>query len=185
MPTIDELIELFDPRDAYQFTQLIERKRAETTDYDVPFCPMRAFDGREVELNVVLGYGAGLAPFKADNASTPIAPAHGDVQRQFIELVLISEKDVLKATDLIDLESRDPRIRLRAGRDLIAKTVNLRIRNTNRCKWMAWYTAVYGQLPITYPDGATLTVDWDFAGANMNAKVISATHLPVASVAWN
>jgi len=185
MPDIDELIELLDPADAYQLTHLIERRRAETTDYAVPFCPMFSFDDREVELFVRIGFGSGLAPFKADNASTPVAPASGDAQRQLIELVTISEKDVLKATDLISLESRDPRVRIRAVRDVVGKTLNLRIRNTNRTRWMAWYTAIYGQLPITYPNGATITVDWDFAGADMNAKVITSTHLPTADTAWN
>lgn len=185
MPDIDELIELFDPADAYQLTRLIDKRRPESTDYNVPFCPMRGFDGREVELNVRIGYGAGLAPFKADNANTPIAPASQDHQRQFIELVTISEKDILKATDMIHLASRDPRIRLSAVRDLIGKTQNLRVRNTNRSRWMAWYTAIYGELPIVYPSGATITIDWDFAGSNMNQKTISGSHLPVASTDWD
>lgn len=165
-----------DIKDSYVLTRVLNEKQAETDIYDVPFAPMYPFNGRKVRLAVKMHEGAGLAPFKADNAGTPVVPAVGQIQEVYIELALIAEKDTLESSTLIELESMDDRIARLAAEDVLEKAMRLQQRNVNRTRWMA-YSAVKDSLSITYGD-VSLSVDFDLNGDGQNASRFSSSHLP-------
>lgn len=179
----EEYIHPVDVKKAYVLKRILDRKVVETDYYDVPFMPLRPFIGRKVLLTVMEANGAGLAAFKADNSNTPIIEGGGVVQEMYIELVTISEKDVFNATDLIALESPDDYVARVAARTLIDKAKNLKLRNINRSRWMAWQ-AVKDQLTITYPNATSINVDWDFDGSSTNSY-FTGSHLPTAAVNWD
>jgi hypothetical protein len=181
--TPDEYIHPIDVRKSHVLTKILERKLPETNVYDVSFMPIHPFSGRKVKLQVRIGRGSGLAPFKADNASTPILEFEGDLQELYMELVTIAEEVVLNASDLLALDSPDESVARLASRDILDKGSTLRLRNVNRTRWMAWQ-ASQGTLPIVYPNGTVITIDWDFAGKKQN-NFFSATHLQTAAVNWN
>jgi len=172
----DEYLHPSDIRKSHILTRVIQKKKPESEVYDVAFAPLRAFNGRKVKLSVRTSYGAGLAGFKADNANTPVITGAGDLQEQYIELVTIAEKEVLNATDLIALNSPDLGVSEGAARTIVEKALELRIRNVNRTRWMAWQAAK-DALSITYPDGTSIAIDWDLDGSGMNDD-FSGSHLP-------
>jgi hypothetical protein len=179
----DEYLHPIDIRDAHKLTRILTRKVPETRHYDVSFMPFYGFEGRKVKLHVRDVAGAGLASFKADNSNTPVVETSGNLQELFIELVTISEKEVLNESDLIALESADDRIARGAARDILKKGGDLRLRNVNRTRWMAWQ-AVKDELTIVYPDGASINIDWDLDGDSWNSW-FSGSHLPQAGVDWD
>ncbi len=179
----DAYLHPVDIRKSHVLTRIVERKVPETDVYDVPFMPIKPFQGRKVKVRVRIGRGAGLAAFKADNASTPVVELEGDIQEIYMELVTIAEKSVVNATDMIHLKSVDEEVAREAARNIVDLASNLRLRNVNRTRWMAWQTAG-GTLPITYPNGTVITIDWDFAGAGQNS-FFTGSHLPTAAVDWN
>lgn len=168
-----------DIKDSYILTRVLNEKQAETDVYDVPFAPLYPFNGRKVKLVVKMHEGAGLAPFKADNAGTPVVPASGRLQELYIDLALIAEKDTLEASTLIDLESMDDRVARLAAEDVLEKAMRLQQRNVNRTRWMA-YSAVKDSLTIAYGD-VSLSVDFDLNGDGMNSDRFSSSHLPTQS----
>ncbi|HNT78501.1 MAG TPA: major capsid protein [Anaerolineae bacterium] len=181
--TVEEYLHPSDVRKLHVLTRIIDRKLPETELYDVPFMPIRAFNGRKVKLAIKEVAGAGLAAFKADNANTPLISGQGDLQEQYIELLTIAEKAVLNAADLVNLGSPDNAVSAMAARTVVDLGVTLRRRNINRTRWMAWQAAK-DALTITYPGGATISVSNDFAGAAQNS-FFSGSHLPVVPQAWN
>jgi hypothetical protein len=177
-----------DIKDSYILTRVLNEKQAETDQYDVPFCPLYPFNGRKVKLAVKMHEGSGLAPFKADNAGTPVVPATGQIQEVYIDLALIAEKDTMEASTLIDLESMDDRIARLAAEDVLEKAMRLQQRNVNRTRWMA-YSAVKDELSITYGD-VSLSIDFDLEGAGQNSNRFSSSHLPtyasgLSGTQWN
>jgi len=184
----EEYLHPRDIREAHVLTRVIEKKKAESELYDVPFAPLRPFTGRKVKLQVRTAYGAGLAPFKADNALTPMLTLSGDLQEQFVELVTIAEKETLNATDLIALNSPDAQVAEGAMRTIVQKAQSLRLRNINRTRWMAWM-AVRDELTIAYHGNVSIAIDWDLNGDEMNDD-FSSSHLPTyasggAGTAWS
>jgi hypothetical protein len=168
-----------DIKDSHVLTRVLNEKLPESKVYDVPFCPLYPFNGRKVRLAIKMHEGAGLAPFKADNGSTPVVPASGQIQEVYIELALIAEKEVLDASTLIDLESPDDRIGKMAAETVLEKAMRLQQRNVNRTRWMAWQ-AIKDSLTISY-DGVTIAVDYDLDGDGLNSNRFSASHLPTYS----
>jgi len=172
-----------DVRDSAKLTRIIDRKVPEVDHYDVPFMPLNGTNKRKVKVRVRIGRGAGLAAFKADNASTPIVELEGDIQEIFMELVVIAEKAVLNQSDIVHLRSVDEGVAMEAAGNIIDKGALLRLRNVNRTRWMAWQAAM-GSCSITYPNGTSLTLDFDFAGEVQNT-FFSSTHVVTASTLWN
>lgn len=186
MPTnnvVEEYLHPIDVRDAHVLTRVVDRKVPETDHYNVPFVPMRNFRGRKVKLRVKEANGAGLAGLKADNANTPIVSGGGVLQEIYLDLVTISEKDVLNATDILALDSPDMNVAREAARTVVDKTANLRLRNINRTLWMAW-EAVKDNLSLVYPNGSVIQVDWDLDGDSWN-DWFSGSHLPEAEADWD
>lgn len=183
MGTIDAYLSPVDIKNAHLLTRSVERMVDEGTLYNVPFAPLTPTRSRRIKLRIRHVDGAGLASFRADNADTPIVSSAGDLTELFMELFLISEKDVLKESDLINLQSSDEMVARSAAEDLLNKAVFLRKRNINRSRWMAWQAA-FDNLTITYPDGATIAIDYDLAGAAYNTW-FSSTHKPTTSIAWS
>jgi len=172
-----------DVRDSAILTRIVDRKVPETDTYDIPFMPLNTTRKRKVKVRVRIGRGAGLAAFKADNASTPIVELEGDIQEIFLELAVIAEKSVINQSDLIYLASVDEGIANEAAGNIVEKAGMLRLRNTNRTRWMGWQAA-FGGVSITYPNGTTITVDYDFAGEVYNT-FFSETHVKTADTLWN
>lgn len=183
MATIDAYLSPVDIKDAHLLTRAVERMIVEETLYNVPFAPLTPTRARKIKLRVRHVDGAGLASFRADNADTPIVSTSGDLTELFMELFLISEKDVLKESDLVQLRSADELVARSAAEDLLKKATNLRRRNINRTRWMAWQAA-FDNLTITYPDGATIAIDYDLGGDSYNDWFTS-THKPTTSTAWS
>lgn len=183
MATIDYYLSPVDIKDAHVLTRVVERRIDESEIYTVPFAPLTTTTSRRIKLRVRHIDGAGLASFKADNADTPVVSGAGDVTELYMELFLISEKDILKQSDMINLQSPDELIARSAAEDLLTKALRLRRRNVNRTKWMAWQAAK-DDLTITYPDGTTIAVDYDLDGDAQNSWFTS-THQPTASAAWS
>ncbi|RKY14054.1 MAG: hypothetical protein DRP52_01055 [Planctomycetota bacterium] len=183
MATPDFYLSPVDAKDAFLLTAVVERRVNESEIYNVPFAPLVQTTSRQIKLHVKVGYGSGLAPFKADNAETPIFTSTGSFVEEYMELLVLAEKDVLKQSDMIKLQSPDPMVAKTAAQDLLDKAVTLRLRNVNRTKWMAWQAA-FGSLAIAYPDGVGYTIDYDLAGAKQNSTFL-ASHLPTTSVAWS
>lgn len=181
--TVEEYLHPSDVRKMHVLTRTLDRKIPETSVYDVPFMPLKAFNGRKLKLNVREVAGAGLAAFKADNANTPIITGQGEVQELYMELLTIAEKAVLNATDLIALNSPDNAVAAGAARTIVDLGVTLRRRNINRTRWMAWQ-AVKDSLTITYPSGVTIAIDNDLDGDSHNA-FFSGSHLPTVTQVWN
>jgi hypothetical protein len=186
---VDEYLHPIDIKDSHVLTRVLTEKRPESKIYDVPFAPLYAFRGRKVKVVLRKHFGAGLAPFKADNANTPIVTGAGEIQEQYMELVTIAEKEVLNATDLIALESQDDRIAKLAAETVLDKALRLQLRNSNRTRWMAWQAAK-DDLSIAYGD-VTIGIDFDLDGDGMNEGRFSASHLPTYAAlsddgyAWN
>ncbi len=177
---VDEYLHPSDIKQSHILTRVLTEKRAESTIYDVPFSPLYPFQGRKVKLAIRKHFGAGLAPFKADNANTPIMTGSGELQEQYLELVCIAEKEVLNATDLIALESPDEQMAKLAAETVLDKALRLQLRNSNRTRWMAW-AAAKDELTITYSQAGgdvTIAVDFDLNGDGMNEGRFSASHLP-------
>jgi hypothetical protein len=182
MATPDRYLSPVDIKDSYVLTKAVERTVNEAALYSVPFAPLVPTSARKVKLRVRHIDGAGLASFKADNADTPVVSGSGRLVELFMELFLISEKDILKESDLISLQSPDELIAKAAAQDVLDKATRLRKRNINRTKWMAW-EAAKDNLTVTFPDGTTIAVDYDLAGANHN-DWFSTSHKPTASTSW-
>ena len=180
---IDQNLQLFDIRDSYTLTRMIERRKPEQTIYQVPFAPMRPHNSRQVRLFIKRYNGSGLSQFRAANANTPIMPNTGSAQEQKIDLVNLAELAPVREDELLDLNSVDSRVRYSAIQTVLERTERLRLRNVNRTIWMAWQ-AVKDELVITYPDGGSITVDWDLDKTGYNSW-FTATHLPSASTDWN
>lgn len=183
MATVDEYLHPSDVKRSHVLTRMIEKKVEEPAVYNVGFAPLFPTMQRKVRLMVREFDPAGLAYFHADNANTPIVAGGGEVEERFMELVEISEKHVLKATDLIALESPDLSIAEGAARDIVKLGAQLRQRNIQRTKWMA-YMAARDALTITYPDGGAITIDYDLDGDTVNTDFTS-THQPTYSTAWS
>lgn len=179
----DSYLNPADIKDSHVLTRLVDRRANEDAVYNVGFAPLKPTEQRKVKLMVRHVDGSGLASFKADNALTPVVGGGGDVQELYFELVTIGEKHVLVASDLIALESPDTMVAKAAARDIVELGKHLRVRNTNRTKWMAWMAA-QDNLTITYPDGASIAIDYDLNGDNQNSY-FSSSHLPTASTEWD
>jgi len=183
MATVDEYLHPTDIKRTHVLTRTIERMVEETAIFDVPFCRLQQTRFRKLKLNIRSFDPAGLGAFKADNANTPVVKGGGEVVEQYIELVTLSEKHPLSATDLIALESPDISVSEGAARDVLKLGAQLRQRNVQRTKWMAWQAAK-DALTLTYPDGGTITVDWDLDGSGLNDD-FSSSHLPTAAAGWD
>lgn len=183
MATIDQYLSPIDVKDSHVLTRLVERRIDESEIYDVQFAPITQTMARTIKLRVRHLDGAGLASFKADNADTPIISGAGDLTELFMELFLIAEKDVLKASDMIKLQSPDELVAREVAEEVVLKGVRLRRRNINRTRWMAWQAAK-DALTVTFPDGTTIEVDFDLDGDAQNAWFTS-SHLPTAAAAWS
>lgn len=179
----DEYLHPSDIKRSHVLTRLIEKKVEEPAIYDVPFAPIFATMQRKVKITTREFDPAGLAQFHADNANTPIVKGGGTIEDRYLELAAISEKHVLSASDLIALESPDLSVAEGAARDIVKLGAQLRQRNIQRTKWMAWMAA-RDALTITYPDGGAITVDYDLDGDGDNAD-FSGSHLPTAAAGWN
>jgi len=187
MATVDEYLHPSDVRKSHVLTRLIEKRVEEQANYDVPFAPLYPTMQRKVKVMTREFDPAGMAQFHADNANTPVVGGGGEVQERYMELVEISEKHVLKATDLIALESPDLSVAQGAARDVLKLGQQLRQRNIQRTKWMA-YMAARDELTITYPDGGAITIDFDLNGDLLNTDFTS-SHLPTYAgigdgIAW-
>lgn len=180
---LDEYLHPRDIRDSHVLTRIIEKRVQESEVYNVPFAPFFTTTHRKVKLKVREFDPAGLASFKADNANTPVVGGGGEVREIYLEMAAIAEKHVLKATDIIALESPDPAVAEGAARDILKLGQQLRIRNMQRTKWMAW-KAAQDLLVITYPNGVSIQIDYDLDGNGDNSD-FSGSHKPTASVAWN
>lgn len=180
---LDEFLHPRDVRDSHVLTRLINKEVQEDDIYDVPFAPFYGTMQRKIKLNVREVNPAGLANFMADNANTPIVGGAGEVREVYLELAQIGEKHPLKPTDLIALASPDPAVAAGAGRGILRLGVQLRVRNVQRTKWMAW-KAAEDALVITYPDGVSIQIDYDLDASGDNSDW-SGSHKPTASVAWS
>ncbi len=179
----NEYLHPTDVKRAHVLTRLIEKRVEEAAIYDVGFAPITPTMQRKIKLILRQFDPAGLAQFHADNANTPLVKGGGTIEEKYMELVEISEKHVLSATDLIALESPDVSISEGAARDVVKLGAQLRQRNIQRTKWMA-YQAAKDALTITYPDGGAITVDFDLNGDGMNSD-FSSSHLPTAATGWD
>lgn len=182
MATIDVYLSPVDIKDAHVLTQVVERRANEAELYSVPFAPLVPTSSRRIKMRVRHSDGSGLAAFKADNADTPIISGSGGLTEIWMELFLIAEKDVIKQSDLINLQSPDPLVARSAAEEVVNKAVFLRKRNSNRTKWMAW-EAAKDNLSITYPDGTIIAIDYDLDGSTYN-NWFSASHIVTAAVSW-
>jgi len=183
MATIDYYLSPVDIKDAHILTRVVERRINESEIYDVRFAPLSTTMSRRIKMRVRHIDAAGLASLKAENADTPVVSGSGDLTELFMELFLIAEKDILKASDMINLRSPDELVARTAAEDLLRKALHLRRRNTNRTKWMAW-EAAKDALTVTYPDGTTIAVDYDLDGDAQN-NWFTSTHQPAAAAAWS
>jgi hypothetical protein len=184
----NEYLHPSDIKRAHVLTRIIEGRVEENVTYDVPFSPFFPTMQRKVKVAIREFDPSGLASFHADNASTPIVKGGGAIEERYMELVEISEKHVLSATDLIALNSPDVSVAEGAARDIVKLGVQLRRRNINRTRWMAWMAA-RDALTIGYPDGGSITIDFDLDGDTINTD-FSGSHLPTyAGIgdghAWN
>jgi len=180
---VEEYVSLIDIRDSYELTRVLDRKLPETSVYDVGFMPIKSFRGRRVELRVRETNGAGLAGFKAENTNAPIVKQGGVLQQIYMDLVTIAEEDTISAEQYMALASKDDGVRAGAARTMVEKAENLKRRNINRTRWMAW-KAVQDALTIVYPSGVAIAVDWDLDGSDWNSH-FTGSHLPTASVEWD
>jgi hypothetical protein len=172
----NEYLHPSDVKKSHVLTRLIDKRVEEQAVYNVGFAPLYPTMQRKVKLMLREFDPAGLAYFHADNANTPVVKGGGEVEERYMELVEISEKHVLKATDLIALESPDPAVAEGAARDIVKLGAQLRQRNIQRTKWMAWMAA-RDELTITYPDGGAISIDFDLDGDSFNTD-FSGSHLP-------
>lgn len=184
----NEYLHPSDVKKSHVLTRTIDKLVERDAVYDVPFAPFYPTMQRKIKVMVREFDPAGLAQFKADNANTPIVRGGGEIEERYMELVEISEKHVLNATDLIALESPDPSVAEGAARDIVKLGAQLRQRNIQRTKWMA-YMAARDALTISYPDGTAVSLDFDFNGDNTNSD-FSSSHLPTYAdigdgYAWN
>lgn len=172
----DEYLHPSDIKRSHVLTRLIEKVVEEPAVYNVPFAPLFPTMQRKVKITIREFDPAGLAYFHADNASTPVVKGGGTIEEKYLELVEISEKHVLSASDMIALNSPDPTVAEGVARDVVKLGAQLRQRNIQRTKWMA-YMAARDELTITYPDGGAVTVDYDLNASGDNDD-FSGSHLP-------
>jgi len=182
MATIDFYLSPVDIKDAHLLTRTVERTVVESELYNVPFAPLSPTVSRRIKLRVRHTDGAGLASFRADNADTPVVTRGARLTELYMELALISEKDILKESDMVALNSPDELVARSAAQEVLDMATNLRRRNINRTKWMAWQAAK-DALTITYPDGTAIAVDYDLDKTDQNSW-FGNSHQPTAAASW-
>lgn len=180
----DTILHPRDVRNNHVLSRLIEKRAVEHEVYQVPFMPLRTFTDREVLVSVVDYRPSGLAPFKADEGSTPILQTGGTVEDRYMEIVTISEQAVIKSKTLLHLASSDDRIARSAAESIVQLGRRLRVRNTQRTMWMGWMAARDG-LSISYPSGGAITIDFDLDATSTAHAGWSGSHLPTAVTAWS
>jgi len=174
------------PRDVYNqyvLTKIVEKRASEHEIYKVPFAPLISYDDRQVLIHVTDYRPSGLAPFKADEGSTPVLQTGGKVEERRLDLVVISEEAVIRAKTMLHLASSDENIRRGAAQDIVGLGRTLRVRNTQRTMWMAWQ-AVQDNLSITYPDGGAISIDFDLDASSHNDSW-SGSHVVTPSTDWD
>jgi hypothetical protein len=166
-------------------TDLVEEEANEEVTYDLnDWAPIVPVTKRRVELNVRQGAPVGIGQFRADNALTPLFAPATRLQKLEIELPLLSEKQVIREDKLDLLNSPDTRVAREVANELIDDGVQLRERNINLTRFMLWMAAATGVVPIVYPSGAEITIDYDLT--NTIDPTMSASHLvDVSATPWS
>ncbi len=177
---------VFDPRsieDAYKLTMLIKTGIHEDATLIEQLMPLRGTKSRQIKIKTRDYDPAALGQFKALNANTPTRSGGGKITTDYLELVDLEEKEVLRASDLIALKSLDEEVALAAARDVVQVGIELAQRNRQLSRWMRWQ-ALKDALTITYQDGVAITVDYDQDNTDSG---MSATHQPDvhSSAPWN
>ncbi len=96
-------------------------------------------------------------------------------QEKIIGLVLLEELHPIEVEEWIKLNSADENVVRSAGVELIERGRIMARRNERLTEWMRWEMLLTGSLLVTYPQGGSLEVGYDF----------SAGHLPTAGTLWS
>lgn len=117
----------------------------------------------------------GVGQFKAPSASPGIYNPGLTWTETVIGLALLEEIHPIETEEWLKLNSPDENNRRSAGVDLIERGRILRRRNERLTEKMRWDMLLTGALNVTYPQGASLQINYGFL----------AGHLPTASPLWS
>jgi hypothetical protein len=143
--------------------------------------PIKSTNRLRVQMNIRQGTRTRLGQFRAANAPTPISVGRFQAARMSIELVMLSEKEIIDEYTLLLLNSVDPGMATEAVTEILDQATRLRGQNNTLKTWMGW-RAFLDTLTVTYPNGSSIDIDFDLD--NTDGKM-SASHKPTASVLWS
>lgn len=169
---------VFDPtslEENHVLTSFIKRQLPVSNSLAMQIAPLHATIDRKVKVNVQEVSPASKGQFKSITSNTPITSGGATLSTHYMELVDLSEKEVLGVDDLIKLYSADRRAALHSAYGILDVGKRLANRNQTLTEWMAW-EAFKDELVVSYPEDDTeLSVDFDLDNTD---ALMSASHKP-------
>lgn len=144
-------------------------------DLGVQIAPERNITGRSDKLRVreLVPYGKGQ--FRAPSASPALIDFGAQWVEKVIGLALPDEIHPIEEEAWLRLNSPDENVRRSEGLELIDRGRQLHTRYTRLLEYMRWQMLLNGTLTISYPNAASLQIDYGFTTG----------HKPTASVLWS
>jgi len=116
-----------------------------------------------------------LAQLRAPNADPMLVSFKGEQYlEEILEMVLLDEMHRIMEEDYMKLSSPDENIARSAGKSIIDRGNELRIRNEKRTEWMRWQ-AFQGEMTLTYPTGSPIYINYG----------LPAGHKPTVTTLWS
>ncbi len=175
-----------DPRsieDAHVLTRLITKELHEDTEIGEKIAPLRTVTSRKIQVKTRQFNPAGIGQFKSINGNTPIRAGGGRVTSEYMELVDLEEKEVLRADDILALASIDDRVAADAARNVVEIGRELAIRNRNLTRWMRW-KAFQDALTFTFHDGTSVAVQYQLGNEDSGMTYAHVQEL-LTTAKWN
>ena len=157
---------IFDAFDSATLTRVIQ-KPLQSQREDKPFlgeqiAPFETVHTRVVSTRVYDVVGFGLGQFKAPDASLPLFKSKTTFKDVVLTLALLEEAEKLEYEEYLALKSPDATVQRKAGLSMVERGRVLSLRNRRLSEWMRWQAFLNGGLPITYPTGQQIYIDYGY-----------------------
>src|SRR4051794_40210119 len=121
--------------------------------------PLVTQNGRHVKIRVqeILPYG--MAQFRTPHGSPALWTPRPTLREEVVEIVDIDEMSRIDPVKVLQLKSPDPNVMNEAIIGVTELGAALQQRNELRTEWMRWQ-ALQGVCVVTYPDGASITINY-------------------------
>lgn len=152
--------------------------------------PLKSHAGRLAKIRIQESVAGTMGQFRAPDATPPLMAFKGyDYREEVIELALLDEMHRIMEEDWMKLNSSDENISRSAGKNIIERAQELRLRNEKLTEWMRWQ-AFRGELTIEYPHhNSSLYINYGLPAGHkvtLGTPWTDPTSDPIADVeAWN